>query len=324
MIDENQVHAMFEPIWADAVDEKSFPQIRPLLAHYTAMSTLEAIMKNDELWLANPLFMNDMQELEFGLREAQKAFHLHSAIETACGGQGERYDILRNDFEKKMDELINDHALDTYVMCFCEHLPENNDGLLSMWRGYGGNGSGAAVVFDTARIVEVKNSPLVLSRVIYGTTEQRMEWINKKLDQFALLLQQNSIPSSMLYLPIDRLLERLKLFALFSKHNGFLEEQEWRLVYIKDRDREGKLEKMFHYHVRDEKIEPKLKLKIGSIPGVINEPSRLSDLVDRIILGPATSSSITLATVKRMMHLLRKEDLVSKIRTSSTPYRPKI
>jgi hypothetical protein len=28
---------------------------------------LEAILRNDEVWLSNPLFMNDMEEVRFGI-----------------------------------------------------------------------------------------------------------------------------------------------------------------------------------------------------------------------------------------------------------------
>jgi hypothetical protein len=40
-----------------------------------------------------------------------------------------------------------------------------------MWRGYGGNGNGAAIVFDTAKIAAREESPLVIAHVHYGTAQ---------------------------------------------------------------------------------------------------------------------------------------------------------
>lgn len=41
--------------------------------------------------------------------------------------------------------------------------------------------------------------------------------------------------------------ERLKLFALFTKHDGFKEEKEWRVVYLSERDTGKKLRSMLGY-----------------------------------------------------------------------------
>jgi hypothetical protein len=41
----------------------------PLLAHYTSLEVLEKIMTTNEIWFSNPLFMNDLQEVRFGMLE---------------------------------------------------------------------------------------------------------------------------------------------------------------------------------------------------------------------------------------------------------------
>jgi hypothetical protein len=67
------INAAFAALWSDIQDGDSFPAVRPLLAHYTSISTLERILVNDEIWLSNPLYMNDMEELRFGLNEGASA-----------------------------------------------------------------------------------------------------------------------------------------------------------------------------------------------------------------------------------------------------------
>jgi hypothetical protein len=103
MSDAEKLYGQFQGVlWADVADKKDFPAVRPLLAHYTTMSTLEAILKNGELWLSNPLLMNDIEELRFGLLEAGTAFRQHAGIEDACGGKGQRYDALYDAFEQQL------------------------------------------------------------------------------------------------------------------------------------------------------------------------------------------------------------------------------
>jgi hypothetical protein len=46
---------------------------------------LEAILRNNEVWFSNPLFMNDMEEVLFGINVGANLFVSSSEIETSCG-----------------------------------------------------------------------------------------------------------------------------------------------------------------------------------------------------------------------------------------------
>jgi hypothetical protein len=87
----------FNPLWSDIVASETFPVKRPLLAHYTSIGTFEQIVKNGEIWFSNPLYMNDMDELRFGMNEGAYAFRMHTGIRQVCGGD-KRYEILLNRF----------------------------------------------------------------------------------------------------------------------------------------------------------------------------------------------------------------------------------
>ena len=52
----------FLPLFDDLLDPSSYPDNKPLLAHYTSIEILERIMTTDEVWFSNPLFMNDIEE----------------------------------------------------------------------------------------------------------------------------------------------------------------------------------------------------------------------------------------------------------------------
>ncbi|MFC7288650.1 DUF2971 domain-containing protein [Herminiimonas glaciei] len=324
MDDISSIHQEFQRLFSDIHSSDTFPENRPLLAHYTSIATLECIMKNDEMWLSNPLLMNDFQELRFGIIEAARAFRLHDGIRAACGGgENSNYQTLLSIFEEKLAKVSSEDSFDTYLVCFSEHQRnnKNSDGLLSMWRGYGANGTGAAIVFDTEKITALEESPLILGKVKYASTNDRLQWITEKLNQFADLLKELNLSPDKFYIAIHVLLERFKLFSLFTKHDGFEEEQEWRLVYLKDRDRSGKLEGMLDYAIGQNGIEPKLKLKIGPVEGIMGGPLSLRSIVSQIILGPSISNVLTLMTVKRMLRKLEKDELAERVVMSTTPFR---
>ena len=133
-------------------------------------------------------------------------------------------------------------------------------------------------------------------------------------------IRSTSIPDEKLHIVAFQLFERIKMFALFTKHHGFKEEEEWRIAYMKDRDSEGKLKLMFDYSIGPRGIEPKLKFKVSRIDGVFSGSS-LTELIDRIILGPNTSSPLAKSTIERMFDKLGCSELKNKICTSTIPFR---
>ena len=299
--------------------DRQFPEARPLLAHYCSIATLEAIVRNEQMWLSNPLYMNDYEELRFGLVHSRDRFHNHDGIKAAIG-QGERYEVLRKHFNGIYEQFESGLSFDIYIACFSEHDPLDNDGLLSMWRGYGANGSGAAIVFDTSVFAEVPDSPLRIARVTYGTTADRIRWINEILDRFASLLSPR-LPTDELGACAAHLFERLLAFSVYTKHAGFKEENEWRVVYFKHQDVRNRLVGMLDYHVSGSVVEPKLKYKIGPLDGVAAEGVNLEKLTAKIILGPTGASSLWKMAVQRMLDKLGHSTIGQRIVASSTPYR---
>jgi Protein of unknown function (DUF2971) len=311
---------LFDPLWDDLKGYDSYPAKRPLLAHYTSMVVLEAILKHNEVWFSNPLFMNDLEEVRFGINEGASLFMTSPEIESACGSQ-KRSVMLRAGFRYWYDQFANEHVLDTYVFCLSEHEKEDMDGLLSMWRGYGGNGSGAAIVFDTAKLIPPEESPFILSEVHYGTTEKRRTWLRERITQFVEILAKSNIPDDQLHLCAYYFFQRVKLFAIFSKHRGFGEEHEWRVVYMRDRDRAKVFDKMFGYWMGSRGVEPKLKLKINAVPDLGEIGLNLSTIIDKIILGPSLSSPLARNTIIRMVENLGRADLKDRIISSTIPFR---
>jgi len=276
--------------------------------------------RNNEVWLSNPLFMNDMEEVGFGINTGANLFLSSPEIESACGSK-QRFDTLKATFNYWYNEFSRNHVLETYVFCLSQHTKEDTDGLLSMWRGYGSNGNGAAIVFDTAKFAAREESPLIIANVHYGTTEERINWLRERIAQFAEILGKSNIPDDKLSIGSYYFFQRLKLFAIFTKHRGFKEENEWRVVYMRDRDKGKIFDKMFSYWVGPRGVEPKLKLKIEAIPGLPETDVNLSKIVERIILGPSLSSPLARGTIGKMLETLGQSDLKDRIIASTIPFR---
>lgn len=227
---DNEISSAFQTLWSDIPAVDNFPHKRPLLAHYTSIATLESIMRNGEFWFSHPLRMNDSEELKFGILQGARAFRESVEIRRACQTP-DYYKALCEAFDVAFDRYNAEHAFDTYIFSLSEHKPENKDGLLSMWRGYGGNGNGAAIVLDSRKIEYLPGTvPVIISQVTYASTAERKAWVDRKMSEFAALIGKHAVPQEKLYIPIHELFERIKMFALFSKHDGFSEEAEWRIT----------------------------------------------------------------------------------------------
>jgi hypothetical protein len=318
-MDDEQIRKLFQPLANKLWEGESFPSITRLLAHYTSVGVLESIVRNSEVWFSHPLLMNDSQEVLFGINTGQYLFETSTEIESACRTPL-RFDILRQGFNSYRHLFLTEHLLDTYVFCLSEHQEEDTDGLLSMWRGYGGNGSGVAIVFDTSRLSQQENSPLIIAKVRYGTEEQRTKWLQSGISKVAEVLCQTSIPEDKLAFVAFMCFEYLKVFALFTKHKGFEEEKEWRVVYMRDRDKDEVFDVMLSYFIGTRGIEPKLKLRIEQVPGV-NLGVTLSRIVQRIILGPSLSSPLAHLAVFKMLDTFQS-GITDRTIVSTIPFRP--
>jgi hypothetical protein len=309
----------FLPLYADIKDADQFHSRKPLLAHYTSFDALEKILKSGEIWLSNPLYMNDFQEVRFGMQRGRELVLESDELAVACGSKDRAQKLIHafEHFFAKFDSA----ALDVYVFCFSEHAKSDEDGKLSMWRGYGRNGHGVAMVFDSSRLAVVPRSPLILARVEYGTDNERLASLRKYVRKCAEILGDLKPPDEKLYIAAHMLFERFRLFALFTKHSGFAEEEEWRLVYLRDRDTGNLLAPMLHYSIGSRGVEPKLRLPVKPLEGVIPEGVTLQNITERIVLGPTISTPLTRAAVVRMLERVGAPYLKESLRLSGIPYR---
>lgn len=109
-----KVDKHFSPLYDEYRAEGQLMHSRPLLAHYTSIETLDRVLRTNEIWFSNPLFMDDIQEVRFGITEGNSQFVSSAAVRKACGSDA-RAEILMKRFEHYYLQFANDQVMDVYV-----------------------------------------------------------------------------------------------------------------------------------------------------------------------------------------------------------------
>ncbi len=226
--------AMLE--WLSSHISQYLSEAPDVLWHYTDANGVRGILAADNLWATNARFLNDSEEIAYGMELATKALASHD-----LGGRKPatiRFIQGLGDPDRKIVRSFLDGHLDAFVACFC------GDGdLLSQWRAYAGNDSagGYAIGFRPAGALPAwpQSAPgghdLALRRVLYDRAQQ--DTVLRDLITSLLDILDTD--------PAD--IERQKAFAkhlvnglveavMWCKHPAFEEEQEWRIVYIRSDD----------------------------------------------------------------------------------------
>ena len=299
----------------------------PYLAHYTSLNVFEKILKNEYLLLSNPLFMNDTQELYFGLREARNqlvSFEKNKVFLQKIGGENNFKVILEN-FDFHYERFNGQNPPPTFVFCFSEHDTNHSNGLLSMWRGYGANGQGVALIIDP-KSIELSIPPFDIVKIKYLSDEQRKLKLEKIFNNFFDILVKEPFDTNNLNDTGNYLFHSTLRFVFEHKNEAFREEREWRIIYYRlmETYRDKEIENL-SYLIKNNTIQPKLKLSLN-----FNEPPNIKNKdqyfqinfnLHQILLGPSHASPIALEATKQMLTALKKDHLIDKVVSSTIPYR---
>jgi hypothetical protein len=207
------------------------------LYHYTNNAGILGIIESSSLWATDSLYLNDSSEQEFGKKILLDEIRIR--IDELKITQTKK-DILN--FMVNMAVTPKELAQRMYVISFCE-----NGDLLSQWRGYAGS-AGVSIGFNNAffeSAIKYQNYPQGdlewgFYKVAYGkdakdiAVELSMIVLSDLLDVYdnTPQLQNQDIkkPGIFISLEINSLAFCLEIFVTVTKHEGFSEENEWRLV----------------------------------------------------------------------------------------------
>ena len=251
--------------------------------YYCSLETFLNIVKNKEIYLSDPLKMNDKSEIKWAFEKL---------IEYNIDKQEELINDLkwRAEFDFSFDELLNTLDLkgqkSVYISCFSK-----NPDLLSQWRAYADDGNGVSIGFDLDKIAASKDN-LFVEEIKYSNRIEDLSEIQYIADEYAAVNCEKQITDKDEQLAT--FLHELIPVLLKYKNPAFSEEDEVRLIYCDNMifetivDSYGALEKPFNplqlaHHFRTIK-----KNDITEFVKLEFEP----DCITEIYIGPKSSLKI--------------------------------
>jgi hypothetical protein len=267
-----------------AVYQRTPDQTDGRFVHYTTAEAALSIIRTKRFWLRNTNCMSDYREVLHGfdifnryfLDAAKRKAFVDAFDACTPGAADEAFTAFSNWWQ--------DLRLNTYIACVSEHQDsEDVHGRLSMWRAFGGTGTRVGIVFRFP-FVSISALPLALnfSPVAYLSESDA----HGVIDQVVANVQSNRD-----YL---RTLKREVLvqivFQMFAagivclKHEGFLEEREWRAIYTPKRWSSPLMQSSIEVVTGVPQVVHKVPLD-GSVSPLIADLD-FAHVFDRLIVGP--------------------------------------
>lgn len=245
----------------------------PPLSHYTSLDGFLNIIKESQIRASNILFLNDTEEMEYGMKVAKDVMQT----------------LATRPFDPPVKRLQKTLSVagsipDVYACCFCEE-PD----MLSQWRGYGAASQSVSIQFDTDQLVALARAQeFELSQVIYGK-KQAMSLLRERLKSaepsasIVRSLLGSDDPSA--YTADDARRTAVLDLAPRFKNDAFKEEREWRIIA------RAHVVKQVEYRTRDNVIMP--YVNVGS------KNTRLP--ITRVTVGPGKDAALTRKSVEKFL-----------------------
>lgn len=279
-VDLEQVRSLFFPHATQRI--AALRRDRTRLVHYTSAEVAVSILRNREVWMRNATTMNDFMEVEHGFQCLRHAY---------AGGAGDQFkQVLDSNFPGAVAELeaqfnawLPGIKRDTYLTCVSEHHDsEDSYGRLSMWRAYGGR-TGVALVLNSAPFYSESNALKAYSSPVAYLDET--QFAADFLDIAKAMQSATDLIQLLGKEQVFRLTFSMLRFAvLCTKHPGFKEEQEWRVIYSPTMERSERIVRSIEtINGTPQKI---FKIPLENVPehGLIGMD--VPEILDRIIIGP--------------------------------------
>jgi hypothetical protein len=249
--------------------------------HYTTADAALKMLVSREVWMRKSSCMNDYMEVEHGFECLNAAYKKHKERFSSI------FDSLFPEFSKKLEELFNSwlphFRTESYVTCISEHdESENRTGRLSMWRAYG-HSAGVGMILNAAPFLRPSDAlKAYTSPVAYLDGEAFGQ-------EFFNLLQsiEANIPTlKALGEEVVRahIFEVFRMAILCTKHPGFKEEREWRVIYTPTYQKSARL--LSEIQSINGIPQPIHKIPLKDVPDEGLVGIEIPNLVGSVIIGP--------------------------------------
>lgn len=255
-------------------------QIR--FAHYSSAEAAMKMLSSNEVWMRKASAMNDFREIQYGrdlllgAYKSEAGKQLRSALDTIFPG-------ITGEIEELFNGWYPYFEADTYLTCISEHDPsEDRLGRLSMWRAYGGATGVAVVLKGTPFLAPTDALKAYTSPVAYLSEAQFQHEFERMAH--GLLGDLEFISSRGKAATLHNMFEAFRAATICTKHPGFHEEREWRVVYSPKFEQSTRIAQSVEMIRGVPQIVQKIPLVDAPEEGLVG--ITIPDLVDRVIIGP--------------------------------------
>lgn len=288
--------------------------------YYTSAESALKIIQSKEFWMRKTSCMNDYTEVQHGLE------CLVVSYKDDGKGVGEQFRLAINsifpgisqEIEKLFDGWEFSLSTNSFIACVSEHhRKEDVLGRLSMWRAYAGS-SGVAIVMNNEALLQPSDA--------LGAYSFPVAYFEK--DQFKIQIEklaQNISAHADFVKSLGRenvkgyIFQAFKTAVLCTKHPGFDEELEWRVVHTPDLNPSTRLIKAV------ETIggvpQPIYKVPLVDIPEENLVGIEIPELIHHIIIGPTDYPAAMADAFKFALTEAGATDVDNKVVVSSIPLR---
>ncbi|MBP1881945.1 DUF2971 domain-containing protein [Sinorhizobium mexicanum] len=300
-------------------------QLNRRLIHYTSAAAAVSIIRNSAVWMRNVLCMNDYMEVEHGFQLMRRSFEppVDSESERGLRAVAAALDAIFPEISKDCIDWFNGWLFalrnKTYVTCLSEHHPSENEyGRLSMWRSYTASQVGVGLIINPLPLYSLSQTFGAFSSPVYyfGDVELRDTFFEIASNVTAnkdLLASKGADEVKGYFCML------LRGIAMCTKHPGFHEEKEWRIMHTQGLDEQGAL-------LREVEIINGVPQPVFKIPLKDHLESGMTgisipDLLEHVIIGPTEFPMPVKDAIVIELEKAGVKDAETKVSYSNIPLR---
>lgn len=242
--------------------------------YYCSIETFMNIWDKGKIWLQDISKSNDSEELSWGRIQLEYELSRLHRNNSEVDSYSERYPVAY--FWQLLEENV------CCAMCFSGEKDR-----LSQWRGYGSDGAGVALGFDTQYLQSSVVTEKSLRNMRFETVGYRRPQINKRFLRQILKEYDRTAPELFNHPELE---ERALFDIAFHKNPGFREEDECRLAVWLRRD-DVKIGSPIVGDKGIYKESIKYSAKDGQPVLHIEVPIDREEAIKEIVLGPSCKAS---------------------------------
>lgn len=267
-----------------------------LLHHYTSGVGLLGMFDSDAVWATLIHSLNDSKEFGHAIDQAQAYLLSNERTSTSFTDY-----LLCKTLAESLDQISQ---LNVFVACFSAQ-----EDSLSQWRGYCPPGFGYSLGLIAEELQQVAASQgFQLRQCIYDQAEQQLmveKWASSALQDLRASLPDGADPKTHASANCHKYFSDFADFAPILKHQGFKDEQEWRLIAT------------IPFGDPRIRLRPGKSMLIPYVPITLGLASNNS-LVWNIRIGPTPNMNLALNAATQFF---RRSHITNGIAPSSVPYR---